>query len=314
MVTSVVIKVWDPLPIVVSNINWQTNAVSGNPGNNVQVDIETFWKGVAIYFAHLSRVTDVQGTGWNYVYNRRPNFQFVGRFTLPGFQKAAAVEFLAPLFRDLRSIGINFTNPDPSFYADLPTLEYRPNPGDGAGSNGRFASRLVPRENLADPSSTKFNQTIGAIRSLVEEGGYTFHSVDFTATKKIAGYPGSNSAVNPALRKAIMHVTTFDTAQYGPDVPPATQIATHARLNSYIQKFRDVTPGSGAYMNEADTEEPNFQQSFYGSNYERLLSIKQKTDPWHVFYAVTAVGSDKWKVEGTKGLPTQNGRLCRVGA
>lgn len=47
-------------------------------------------------------------------------------------------------------------------------------------------------------------------------------------------------------------------------------------------------------MNEADPFEPNFQKEFFGVNYDRLLEIKKKYDPDQIFYAITAVGSDKW--------------------
>lgn len=153
---------------------------------------------------------------------------------------------------------------------------------------------------------------MAAIRSWVEDGGYNFHSVDFHPSYTTAGYPGADSAVNPYLRNAIMHATGFDTNSYGPERTPEQMIASHARLNEYAQKWRDESPGSGAYMNEADIEEPNFQESFYGSNYGRLLEIKKARDPWGVFYAVTGVGSEEWEVEGMSGLPTQEGKLCRV--
>lgn len=188
----------------------------------------------------------------------------------------------------------------------------RPNgPGEGV-SNGRFGSRLFPRSNFEDPESDEFLASMAAIRSFVEEGGYDFHSTDYSPTYEVAGYPGRTSAVNPALRNAVIHATGFDTNQYDPELSQEKWTSSHARLNSYLQKMRDATPGSGAYMNEADVEKPNFQQSFYGSNYERLLAIKERVDPWGAFYAVTAVGSDKWVMEGTNGLPTQQGRLCRV--
>jgi hypothetical protein len=109
-----------------------------------------------------------------------------------------------------------------------------------------------------------------------------------------------------------MHMTGWDTRQYGADLSDEIAKSSHARLNSYVQKLRDVTPLSGAYMNEADVAEPNFQDSLYGANYDKLLSIKKERDPWGLFYAVTGVGSEKWVVEGTRGLPTQQGRLCRA--
>lgn len=73
----------------------------------------------------------------------------------------------------------------------------------------------------------------------------------------------------------------------------------------YIPSLKALSPGSGAYLNEADFLEPDWQQSFYGANYERLKAIKRKYDPNSIFYATTAVGSDEWKVDG-------GGRLCRV--
>ena len=36
-------------------------------------------------------------------------------------------------------------------------------------------------------------------------------------------------------------------------------------------------------QNEADVYEPNHEVSFWGTNYERLLSIKNEVDPDHLF-------------------------------
>ncbi len=58
---------------------------------------------------------------------------------------------------------------------------------------------------------------------------------------------------------------------------------------------------------QADPLDPNWKTSFYGKNYEKLLSIKIRYDPEGVFYAPTAVGSDAW-------VSQPDGRLCRVSA
>jgi hypothetical protein len=59
------------------------------------------------------------------------------------------------------------------------------------------------------------------------------------------------------------------------------QIAAASKvLTARLQTWRDASPGAGAYMNEADINEPDFQQSFYGSNYPRLYAMKQQYDPW----------------------------------
>jgi hypothetical protein len=81
-----------------------------------------------------------------------------------------------------------------------------------------------------------------------------------------------------------------------------------------MQQWRDLTPGSGAYVSEGDRMEPNFQWSFYGSHYPRLLKIKQRYDPTNLFYAHTAVGSEFFEVRTESGEPDENGRLCVNGS
>lgn len=79
--------------------------------------------------------------------------------------------------------------------------------------------------------------------------------------------------------------------------------------------WRSVSPGSGAYLSESDYIEPDFQQSFWGSKYDRLYELKKKLDPWDVFYAQNAVGSEDWEMSDWifGNLPSQNSRLCRKG-
>ncbi|KAF2280047.1 FAD/FMN-containing isoamyl alcohol oxidase-like protein MreA [Westerdykella ornata] len=319
VVTSAIVKAHDTMPIAQGQVYFQTSPVT-NPTTapyNVQVNDTAFWKGIDIWFSWLPKVTSAKGVGWNYIDTIAPTantsrtYQLRSQINLPGMTKPEAEAFLAPMIKELNDVGIPL-KVYVDWYETYPKQAFRPQgPGESV-TNGRFGSRLFPRKNLEDKTSPLFQKTIASIRAFVEEGGYNFHSVDYTPTTEIAGWPGSDSAVNPHLRNAIMHATGYDTNSYGPEVSPADQIKNHARLNEYVNKWRDASPGAGAYMNEADTEEPNFQWSFYGKNYDRLLEIKDKRDPWQVFYAVTMVGSERWFVEGTGGLPTQQGRLCRV--
>jgi FAD/FMN-containing dehydrogenase len=71
-----------------------------------------------------------------------------------------------------------------------------------------------------------------------------------------------------------------------------------------LDKVPNKSPPA-AYMNEADTFEPNWQSVFYGKNYRALLRVKRQYDPNGVFWARTAVGSELW----TEGA---GGRLCRT--
>ena len=57
-------------------------------------------------------------------------------------------------------------------------------------------------------------------------------------------------------------------------------------------------PNAGAYSNEADCFEDDFQSTFFGNNYERLSAIKIKYDPTDLFIVKAGVGSERWDTGG----------------
>ncbi|KAL4999899.1 hypothetical protein BDV10DRAFT_193191 [Aspergillus recurvatus] len=85
-------------------------------------------------------------------------------------------------------------------------------------------------------------------------------------------------------------------------------VKTDITYNKYAA-MRRFTPGMGSYMNEADINDPWWQDDFYGAdNYKRLLAIKNKYDPDDVFYCDTCVGSSSWFQQDLPGLDF--GPLC----
>lgn len=74
--------------------------------------------------------------------------------------------------------------------------------------------------------------------------------------------------------------------------------------DTLIPQLKEITPGGGAYLNEADFNDPDWQHAFYGDKYATLARVKEKYDPEHLLYALTGVGSEYWVQRG-------NGRLCR---
>lgn len=61
-----------------------------------------------------------------------------------------------------------------------------------------------------------------------------------------------------------------------------------------VDPIREITPNSGAYWNEADRFEPNWEQSFWGiENYNRLKTIKEKYDPNGRFRVWNGIGGTR---------------------
>lgn len=98
---------------------------------------------------------------------------------------------------------------------------------------------------------------------------------------------------------------TYVSSPWNDTATPASIIADQQTItNKWGGALRELVPDSGAYMNEGDPFEPDFKKEFFGINYDRLLRIKDKYDPDQIFYAITAVGSDRWATR-------EDGRLCR---
>jgi FAD/FMN-containing dehydrogenase len=68
--------------------------------------------------------------------------------------------------------------------------------------------------------------------------------------------------------------------------------AERAGVTAAMKIIRAATPGTGAYVNEADYFEPDWQRAFWGKNYDKLLRIKRKYDPEGLFRCHHCIGSE----------------------
>lgn len=94
---------------------------------------------------------------------------------------------------------------------------------------------------------------------------------------------------------------------YSFDVPFVDMQAQQARITYGIMpQIEAATPDAGAYINEADFQQRDWQNVFFGSNYARLLEVKRRYDPKGVFWNAIAVGSERWEI-------LSDGRLCTTG-
>ena len=62
--------------------------------------------------------------------------------------------------------------------------------------------------------------------------------------------------------------------------------------------LRAAAPDSGAYVNECDYFQSDWQQRLWGPNYPRLRAIKDRYDPAGLFFVHNGVGSEDWSADG----------------
>ncbi|KNG90956.1 hypothetical protein ANOM_000697 [Aspergillus nomiae NRRL 13137] len=161
-------------------------------------------------------------------------------------------------------------------------------------------SRFIPQR-VVNNDIELFAKTLEAITSGPLIDGVSTPSISGTMT---GSRTPVDNALNPAWRDAVVHIITSQS--WDESLPPA--VADQVIHNMTYQKgyvLRQLAPDTGAYFNEANADEPNWQWSFFGSGYARLQAIKQKYDPEGLLWCRQCVGSEAWTEQ-------QDGRLCRA--
>ena len=81
-----------------------------------------------------------------------------------------------------------------------------------------------------------------------------------------------------------------------PDLAEARRNAE--RVSRAMRELRKVVPEVGSYVAESGYFESNWQDTYWGRNYQRLLEIKNRYDPEGLFFVHHGVGSESWSADG----------------
>lgn len=161
----------------------------------------------------------------------------------------------------------------------------------------QVGGRLIPCSLIE-----KNNSALTAAFCSITKDGAAIITIGLSVSKSVSG--DVYNAVLPAWRDALLDVAVITTGNFS--APLSAALALQRRLNEvYIPTLAALTLGGDCYLNEADFLETDWQDAFYGTNYNCLRGVKKKLDPEDVFYAQTAVGSDEWVV-------ADGGRLFQV--
>ncbi|KZS89223.1 FAD-binding domain-containing protein [Sistotremastrum niveocremeum HHB9708] len=154
-----------------------------------------------------------------------------------------------------------------------------------SGLSLSLASRLVPAKNFETAESREklLNVTLDVSKN---------HPIVYIFSTTPYSYQADNlTSVTPAFRTSLWHFIIGHVWNF--DTPLGIQEEMLENLTDEMDKMRDITPGSGAYINESDLHEPDFEFSYWGEHYDGLVEIKNKYDPDHLL--------DCWHCVGFRG-------------
>jgi len=176
----------------------------------------------------------------------------------------------------------------PSFYEFFYNVLAQSTP---IGFNVLIGSRLIPEtivRNQPDQVAKIFNQIKGRSQNPSVLAGHL-----------VAGGQVSyvtNTSINPVWRTSLLHMVYGQFWSDGTSLNDQQKHAEH--VTNQVNILQTIAGGdqSGSYMNEADPNEPNWQQKYFGTQaiYDRLKTIKQTVDLSGLFICKNCVGSDDW--------------------
>jgi len=134
--------------------------------------------------------------------------------------------------------------------------------------------------------------------------------VSLHLNKGLAGAPAAaiaaarDTAMNPAVLDAF--ALLICQAAEPPAYPgirghePDTALARRnvQAIGRAMAEVRKLVPDAGSYVAESNFFNAEWQRSFWGSNYSRLVAVKDQYDPDGLFFVHHGVGSERWSADG----------------
>ncbi|MDQ3744861.1 MAG: FAD-binding protein, partial [Acidobacteriota bacterium] len=164
-----------------------------------------------------------------------------------------------------------------------------------------FESLWLPATLLEDDSRERLASALFA--------GSRQAGIELHFNKGLAGAPrealeaARDTAMNPSLLGAFALAIIADgeggypgVRGHEPDVEAARK--SRAQISRSVDELRAVAASGGAYVSESNYFERDWQHSYWGSNYGRLLQVKKRYDPTGLFFVHNGVGSEGWSEDG----------------
>ncbi|KAM0465689.1 hypothetical protein ACHAPV_001746 [Trichoderma viride] len=255
--------------------------------------IDIWYQGLEAFLKHANRFADLG----LFVYYE---VQAVGNLHIRpgvGFNETAKSmsKIAKPLLDDFDKIGLNYTTSVAEFdtFFDLYLTMFEDEIAGRAPLSGGIG---MTRDDMAD----KTDEILGAYKTALENNVFLVGHL-FNAGQ---GHGATDSAKHPVWNNVTNFVITSMTLATDLTLSEKQQ-AQHTLTNVVDESFRKASPHAISYVNEVDPFQPNWQTAFWGPNYGKLVTVREKWDPNRIFYSIATPGTEDWEqIEGFT-------RLCK---
>ncbi|KAH6629723.1 FAD binding domain-containing protein, partial [Boeremia exigua] len=267
----------------------------------------TWWKLVAEIHSHLPSLKEGGLEGYIImtpsVFTTTQTNTFTWTFSLYNRPNGTIESLLKPViqFLDANNSTITYTTSitHPSSFLAHWLSGLGPEPvASSAVSSG---SRLLPASVFSSEDSiAAFATALENISAHPSDAGPPIlqsHMIANSANR------GLNISLVSAWRDAVVHFVIGEG--FADSVSHADAKVVYARQTARTEFLRIMAPKSGAYLNECDPFSPQWQNDFWGDNYERLKRVKIGVDRTTALWCVSCVGGEGW-------VSKEDGRLCKA--
>lgn len=287
VVTSVTIRTFPDVPMTTQGINITIP------------DTESFWSMITEFHQLIPAIDDANGSGYYWIIHGANTFIMAGFFM--DKSNATIEKLFQPFLGNAKKYNgtvVSYITPAVNTSLEFYTALSGPNP-NRVGSQILLSSRLISRNFLKSDDGPKRLTQVFRKLGPNQETVFLGHIVAGGQVAKNKDVV--DSAINPSWRKALVHLVFVRGWENSASFAEQAEI-TRNLTDVETPILAALEPDMGAYINEANPNEKNWQQVFWGENYQKLLEIKDKWDRTGLFTCKPCVGSEDWDMES----------ICRI--
>jgi FAD/FMN-containing dehydrogenase len=260
--------------------------------------LETFWKAADAFHGLANHYVD---NGMFVYYELMVQRLHIQPFTAPDLNAEELNKVLEPLFEKLDNLGVNYTTGTKEFdtFYDMYIDMYE---DEKAGDNTIIGGRFFAREDIENNQAALTE----AFKTATDPPNWELPGVLIGhIVAPGLGNANPDNSIHPKWRDASSFSIVALNVPFDASLAVKEQ-AWDILTNTIDAALIDASPNGGAYVNEGNLEHPDWQDAYWGSNYQRLHKIRKQWDPQGILYGKALVGTEEWD------LVDEPPRLCKV--